>query len=94
MPPWVIDYVLVHELAHLLVPRHGLDFWALVDRYPRTERARGYLQGVAAAAGLRVQDEDDLGLHPDPAAPADSIPPADAAREPADVDGPSSAGAP
>ncbi|MGH9155406.1 MAG: M48 metallopeptidase family protein [Acidimicrobiales bacterium] len=42
-PAWVIDYVIVHELAHLRVAGHGPDFWALVDRYPRTERARGFL---------------------------------------------------
>jgi predicted metal-dependent hydrolase len=49
MPDWVVDYVLVHELAHLLQPGHDPAFWALVGRYPRTERARGYLEGVAAA---------------------------------------------
>lgn len=42
-PPWVIDYVIVHELAHLVDGGHGPAFWALVNRYPRTERARGYL---------------------------------------------------
>lgn len=42
-PGWVLDYVLVHELAHLEVPSHDRAFWALVDRYPRSERARGYL---------------------------------------------------
>lgn len=47
LPPWVLDYVLVHELAHLVHPGHGPDFWALVGRYPRTERARGFLDGVA-----------------------------------------------
>ncbi|PWI44010.1 M48 family metallopeptidase [Streptomyces sp. ICBB 8177] len=52
MPDHVIDYVLLHELAHLLVPGHGPDFWALLAAYPRTERARGYLEGVAAAAHL------------------------------------------
>lgn len=50
MPGWVIDYVLLHELAHLIVPRHGRDFWDLVCRYPKADRARGYLEGVADAA--------------------------------------------
>ncbi|WP_354642239.1 M48 family metallopeptidase [Kitasatospora camelliae] len=52
MPEYVIDYVLLHELAHLLVPDHGPRFWALLEAYPRTERARGYLEGVASAARL------------------------------------------
>lgn len=42
-PPWVLDYVLVHELAHLIEANHGPRFYALVDRYPRAERARGFL---------------------------------------------------
>jgi len=57
MPEWVIDYVLLHELAHLIEPGHGPEFWALVDRYPRTERARGFLEGVSEAAGLPWTDE-------------------------------------
>ena len=52
VPGWVVDYVLVHELAHLLVPGHDDQFWELVRRYPRTERAIGYLEGLSAAAGL------------------------------------------
>lgn len=52
MPEYVIDYVLLHELAHLLVPGHGPRFWRLLDAYPRTERARGYLEGVVAADRL------------------------------------------
>ncbi|URM89702.1 M48 family metallopeptidase [Streptomyces sp. MRC013] len=48
MPEYVVDYVLLHELAHLLVPGHGPRFWRLLEPYPRTERARGYLEGAAA----------------------------------------------
>ena len=42
-PDWVIDYVIVHELAHLDVLGHNDDFWRLVYRYPKAERAIGYL---------------------------------------------------
>ncbi len=43
LPPWVRDYVVVHEMAHLLEPGHGPAFRALVDRFPLAERARGFL---------------------------------------------------
>ncbi len=46
MPNFVHDYVVVHELAHLRVPGHGPEFWNLVNRYPKTERARGYLMAI------------------------------------------------
>lgn len=42
-PDWVIDYVLIHELAHLEVGDHSSEFWRLVHRYPKSERAIGYL---------------------------------------------------
>lgn len=46
MPDRVLDYVLIHELAHLQVPDHSPAFHALVDRYPHTDWARGFLDGV------------------------------------------------
>jgi Protein of unknown function DUF45 len=42
-PDWVIDYVIVHELAHLDRGDHSPEFWKLVHRYPKAERAIGYL---------------------------------------------------
>lgn len=56
MPGWVVDYVLIHELAHLAVPGHGPEFWQLVNRYPRSERARGYLEGVSDAPRLIAEE--------------------------------------
>lgn len=46
MPAWVRDYVIIHEMAHLEEANHGPRFWKLVNRYPLTERARGYLMAV------------------------------------------------
>ncbi len=55
MPTWVLDYVLLHELAHLIEPSHDTRFWSLVDRYPRAERAKGYLEGVAHAVAMDLE---------------------------------------
>ncbi|MSV91118.1 MAG: DUF45 domain-containing protein [Actinobacteria bacterium] len=49
-PTWVLDYVIVHELAHLVVADHSPAFHELVDRFPRAERARGYLHAKADGA--------------------------------------------
>ena len=60
MPLWVVDYVLVHELAHLLESGHDARFWAWVDNYPRSERARGYLEGWSAAARVDSPPGDEV----------------------------------
>jgi predicted metal-dependent hydrolase len=48
----VLDYVIVHELAHLLEPAHSTAFWGWVAHYPESEKAKGYLLGWSEAAKL------------------------------------------
>lgn len=48
MPSWVQDYVIIHELTHLIHPDHSKQFWDTVNQYRYTERARGYLIAVGA----------------------------------------------
>jgi len=71
VPSYVLDYVLVHELVHLYVAGgHNDRFWREVRRYPKTERAMGYLEAYSV-----VTRQPDL---------LDLTAPSDAAETPAD----------
>jgi len=54
MPLWVQEYVILHEMAHLVVPDHSKKFWNLVNQYKLAERAKGYL------IALGVPDEEPI----------------------------------
>ena len=46
-PEWVVDYVLLHELTHLVESGHTPAFQRLISRYPQSERAEGFLEAMA-----------------------------------------------
>jgi len=57
-PQWVIDYVIAHELVHRLHSNHSKIFWTTLTRgYPKTEQARGFIQGVGFAEGRHYEDD-------------------------------------
>ena len=51
-PQYVIDAVIVHELAHLLRADHGSEFKQLISRYPENARADAFLSGLSFGKGL------------------------------------------
>jgi predicted metal-dependent hydrolase len=64
-PRYVLDAVLVHELAHLVHPDHSAAFHRLVARYPDADRARGWLEGFAAGQLAAGRDQPDVPEPPD-----------------------------
>jgi predicted metal-dependent hydrolase len=63
MPSWVQDYIIIHELTHLLHPDHSKKFWEKVNSYNYAERAKGYLIAVGTGVAENEKqstDEDDI----------------------------------
>jgi predicted metal-dependent hydrolase len=54
VPGWVLDAVLVHELAHLVEPTHSARFRRLADRYPRMREADTFLAGFTLGLDTTV----------------------------------------
>lgn len=66
-PDRVLDHLLVHELAHLVVPDHSPAFHELVARYPDTAWAQGFLAGISHAEArpqVRQTSAEDTGGAP------------------------------
>ena len=49
-PEYVVDYLLVHELIHLMIPDHGVEFEGLLARFESSDRASAYLEGYEAGS--------------------------------------------
>ena len=52
----MVEYVVAHELCHLKYPNHSKEFWEYVNHYPRAERARGFIMGLAFQLGEDAED--------------------------------------
>ena len=57
-PEWVIDAVLVHELAHLQEADHSSRFYEIAERHPRQGESSVFLEGYALGLGLRIEEGD------------------------------------
>jgi len=61
VPDWVLDAVLVHELAHLHVVEHSPAFHELANRHPRQDDAELFLEGYQLGLGI-AEEERVIGI--------------------------------
>ncbi len=54
VPGWVLDAVVVHELAHLVEPNHSPGFRRLANRYPKQREASLFLEGFQLGLDQRA----------------------------------------
>lgn len=47
VPDFVLDYVILHELTHLVESGHTAQFHTLMRRFPKSERAEGFLEAMS-----------------------------------------------
>lgn len=66
MPGYVVDFVLLHELAHLIEPGHGAPFRSLVAGFLATDKAQGYLDGFAAGQLVAALVDHSAAAPPSP----------------------------
>jgi len=69
VPHFVLDAVLIHELAHLIEPSHSRRFRNLAARYPRMAEADTFLHGFSV--GLEAAHERQAQLPSEVDRPAD-----------------------
>lgn len=63
-PEWVVDFVLAHELCHLVEADHNQRFHELLAGFPHAERAEGFLRGYQWAIGAGDVLPGDAGIIP------------------------------
>ncbi len=55
-PVYIIDYVIIHELAHIKIPNHSSKFWKFVESvYPKYQSSKEWLRINGLTLDLRIK---------------------------------------